>query len=114
MQHNNNQTDDISDIVHSSGYAREQNPGIGATSDETFEQRLEVDRHRETIARYKGIQAMHARKRAQAIQRMSFRRSPVRERAAPSETPSPETSRPDTPAKHSFKEPPSRGYNPYV
>ena len=42
-----------SDVVHSSGYARVQNAGIGSTSAQSFAARRQIDKNRSFIRRYR-------------------------------------------------------------
>lgn len=103
---------EFGDIVHSNGYARDLNPnGIGSTSNETFLQRLSVDQNRRHVERYNGIKTIASHRR----NRMKFERH-TNDAAAPDarQAPVADKGATDTPQRTTFREPPSRGYNPYA
>jgi hypothetical protein len=113
--------------LHSSGYAEvSNNKQIGATSPQTFSQRLHIERNRQSVGRYHDSMIANGHHRNMHYQRAAVSPAPMR-----SEQPE-ATTRPFTnsrtirrPAgglisdvvkptmRQSFSEPPARGYNPY-
>lgn len=105
---------DKSRILHTSGYARVgRGMQIGSTSDKTFQQRLEMTERSRTVASYRrsAIGAQRGSLKAQQASPESLRiqQRPLKDIAKPSVGGEPKVSRPGN-----FKEPPSRGYNPFA
>ncbi len=104
---------DKSRILHTSGYARVgRGMQIGSTSNKTFQQRLEMTERSRTVASYRrsAIGAQRGSLKAQQASPESLRiQRSLKDAAKPSVGGEPKVSGPGN-----FKEPPSRGYNPFA
>lgn len=110
---------------HSSGYAEVSNGGsIGSTNSQTFGQRYTADQNRSVVRKYRDSYIGRGALRHQARQGVMdpFRRDPVVPTgrqvqnvsdplAQPGNHPS---ASPVSQPRPSFKEPPTRGFNPYA
>jgi hypothetical protein len=106
---------------HSSGYAEVANSGsIGSTSSQTFGQRYSADQNRSIVRKYRdshiGRGSLRHHSRKGAIDPIVRVDSPIpnsrQAQSAEGSTMKP-ISTPPTQPRQSFKEPPTRGFNPY-
>jgi hypothetical protein len=107
---------DKSQIFHTSGHARiGQGDRIGSAGTQSFQQRLELNQKDRTIADYKRS-AIGARVGSLGAKRSTPRISPLKKDAGRGSSrqafnAGDQSTQPVKPS--GFKEPPSRGYNPY-
>lgn len=112
--------------LHSSGYAEVARKNkIGAYSPQSFNQRLHVERNRSAVGGYHHSMLANGHHRNSHYQRVDIFTTPTRpnsdqpatrvdmSNAAISRQPGRVISDVIRPARQSFKEPPTRGYNPY-
>lgn len=106
---------DKSQILHTSGYARVgRGTKIGSTSNQTFQQRIEMTQQERTIAGYRrsaiGAQRGSLRAKQATPESTQIQRRPVAgDKPAPIE--GRQAAIPSRPS--GFVEPSSRGYNPF-
>ncbi|MDN5274944.1 MAG: hypothetical protein JWP06_845 [Candidatus Saccharibacteria bacterium] len=110
---------------HSSGYAEVSNGGsIGSTNSQTFGQRYNADQSRSVVRKYRDSHIGRGGLRYQARQGVidSFRRDPIvptgRQVQNTTDPLAHSDNHPSIPSvpqpRPSFKEPPTRGFNPYA
>lgn len=109
---------DKAEILHSSGHAQLGRGGqIGAAGGLTFEQRLNMTGEGRTIADYRrslmGAQRGALKARQATPETLRLRRSSTDEGQSSRQAFNAGDASPNKP-RGGFKEPPSRGYNPYA
>lgn len=94
------------DIFHTSAYAKVARGGMGAGSAETFERRRQIGRNRQNIQHYGGsmIGRGHMQESTRLQTESSSRPADSTARPLPTRSAIPQ---------RTFREPPTRGYNPY-
>ena len=106
---------------HSSGYAEAAHGDkIGSTTHQTFEQRMRIEKNRSTIRQYRDSLVARERDAHHRHRKKDkfHREAPIlNTRQAANAGEQNITSIPDTgagaPNRQAFREPPTRGYNPY-
>ena len=106
---------------HSSGYAEAANGGsLGSTSHQSFEQRMRIEKNRSTIRQYRDslVAREHDKHHRDRKKDRFHRESPeFNTRQAANAGEQNLSSGPDVGAggsnRQAFREPPTRGYNPY-
>jgi hypothetical protein len=100
-------------VIHSNGFADaadKGNPTFGSTSPETFNQRRAVDRTRQHVNRFQDAR-VHYDYRTQRLQNQPELQTLSKPEAASPVPPVPDRAAPRTTT--SFREPSSRGFNPF-
>lgn len=112
------------EILHTSGHARiGRGDQIGSASNQSFQQRIEIAQQPRTIAGYKRsaiggrfgvLKAKKAEPRTSRLKRSTAPSDGDGAGAASSRQAFNAGDTPPEPPKATYKEPPSRGYNPYA
>ena len=98
-------TNDLNNAsIHTSGFAEAADGSFGASSNESFDQRKQLEQNRRLVRGY----------RDSLVGRAYGERPPARVPARPSLSATNPGRQAQNAASPSFREPPSRGYNPYA
>lgn len=106
------QDSDKQNIFHSSGYARAAHGNqIGASSMQSFGQRYQLDRNRRIVQRYHD--SLVARGNGEVIRKLTTIDTAQNVTQSPPDSSTRRNATIIPPRPQAFKEPPSRGYNPF-